>query len=67
MNAFSNLSEAFKRGYDWAYSELNKGTSIPYIKSKIDGAFDYTDFDRGAAEAIHDYVISHDMIDSFGW
>lgn len=36
-------------GWDWAKSEIDKGTTVDIIEAYIDGSIDYTDFDRGAA------------------
>lgn len=49
---------AFERGYNWAIAELKKGMSVDSIEASIDGSIDYTDFDRGASQALHDIAHS---------
>ena len=57
MRKYAKDKGAFDKGYAWAISELAKGTSRKDLEAKCDGAIDYSDFDRGASDALREVVV----------
>jgi len=46
------INAGSKAGFDYAKEEYEKGKSIETLEAEADGAFDFTDFDRGILDFI---------------
>lgn len=46
------MTKAFKKGYHWAFTSYLKGIPLKEIEDQADNSFDFSDFDRGALEAV---------------